>query len=149
MAITPEQIAARLPELVDGPHDDATTIALAQITAEAIRVLNHATTTRHGGLSEPATVYAVLGQLAAAAHRLPQLFGQLARWLAAENAAGRLAHTTGRLDDALDDVQASLHCDATEYGDAARYAEWLAGALDQAQQATAWLYRPAEGGEDR
>jgi enoyl-CoA hydratase/carnithine racemase len=84
----------------------------------------------------------VLGQLAAAAHRLPQLCGQLARWLAGQDTAGRLAHATGGLDDALDDVQASLDR-------AARHATRLGKALDQAHQATAWLYRPGDGGEDR
>jgi hypothetical protein len=139
--MTPQEIAARLPELTGGLHDDDTIIALAQITAEAIRALNHATFPP-GELSEPATAYAVLGQLAAAAHRLPQLCGQLSRWLAGENTAGRLAHTTGGLDEALDDIQASLDR-------AARHATRLGEALDQAHQATAWLYRPDDGGEDR
>ena len=90
MAMTPQEIAARLPELTGGPHDDDTITALAQITAEAIRALNHATFPR-AALSEPATVYRVLGELATAANRLPQLCSQLARWLAEENTAGRLA----------------------------------------------------------
>ena len=88
--MTPQEIAARLPELTGGPHDDATITALAQITAEAVRALNHATFPR-AALSEPATVYRVLGELATAANRLPQLCSQLARWLAEENTAGRLA----------------------------------------------------------
>jgi hypothetical protein len=140
--MTPQQIAARLPELTGAPHDDAAITALAQIIAEAIRALNHATFT-HAGLDEPATVNAVLGQLATAAHRLPQLFGQLARWLAEENTAGRLAHTADGLNDAVGDALASL--DLTARWAATRLAE----ALDQAQQATAWLYRPGDGGEDR
>lgn len=139
--MTLQEIAARLPELTGGPYDDHTIIAFAQITAEAIRALNHATLST-GGLGEPATAYAVLGQLAAAAHRLPQLCGQLAGWLAEENTAGRLAHTTGGLDDVLDDVQASLDR-------AVQHATQLGEALDQAHQATAWLYRPGDGGEDR
>jgi hypothetical protein len=139
--MTPQEIAARLPELTGGPHNDDTIIALARISAEAIRALNHATLPA-GGLSEPATAYTALGQLAAVAHRLPQLCGQLARWLAGENTAGRLAHTTGGLDDALDDVQASLDR-------AVQHATRLGEALDQAHQATAWLYRPGDGGEDR
>lgn len=139
--MTPQGIAARLQELTGGPHDDATIIALAQITAETIRALNHATFS-HAGLAEPATVNAVAGQLATAAHRLPQLSGQLAGWLTAENTAGRLAHTTGDLPDAMDDALASLDR-------ATRHSTRLAEALDQAQQATAWLHRPAGGGEDR
>ena len=70
--MTPQEIAGRLPELTGGPHDDATITALAQITAEAVRALNHATCPRRR-LSEPATVYRVLGELATAANRLPQL----------------------------------------------------------------------------
>ncbi len=139
--MNPQEIAARLPELADGPHDDDTTIALAEITAEALRALNHATLPT-AGLTEPATVYGVLGQLAAAAHRLPQLCDQLAGWLAAENTAGRLAHTTGGLADAVEDTLGSLDR-------AARHATRLGEALDQAQQATAWLYRRGGGGEDR
>jgi hypothetical protein len=139
--MTPQEIAARLPTLADGPHDDATISALAEITAEALRTLNHATLAPDR-LAEPATVYGVLGQLAAAAHRLPQLCGQLAGWLAAENTAGRLAHTTGGLPDVVEDALASLDR-------AARHATCLGEALDQAQQATAWLYRPGDGGDDR
>ena len=92
--MTPQEIAARLPELTGGPHDDDTITALAQITAEAVRALNHATFPR-AALSEPGTVYRVLGELATAANRLPQLCSQLARWLDEENTAGRLAHDSG------------------------------------------------------
>jgi hypothetical protein len=139
--MTPQEIAARLPELTGGPHDDDTITALAQITAEAIRALNHATIPH--ALTEPATVYRVLGELATAAHRLPQLCSQLARWLDAENTAGRLAHDSGALPRALHEATASLGVLAAS--DAAQ----LAGALDRAQQATAGLYRPSGGGEDQ
>jgi len=139
--MTPQQIAERLPELTGTPHDDAAITALAQITAEAIRALNHATFTQ-AGPEQPATVNAVLGQLAAASHRLPQLCGQLAGWLSQEYTAGRLAHTTGDLEDAVGDAQASLDR-------AARHATRLGEALDLAHQSTAWLYRPDKGGEDR
>ena len=105
--MTPQEIAARLPELTGGPHDDDTITALAQITAEAVRALNHATFPR-AALSEPGTVYRVLGELATAANRLPQLCSQLARWLAEENTAGRLAHDSGSLPDALYRVLARL-----------------------------------------
>jgi hypothetical protein len=139
--MTPQEIAARLPELTGGPHDDATITALAQITAEAIRALNHATITP-AGLSEPATVNRVLGQLATAAHRLPQLCSQLARWLEQENTAGRLAGDRD-LPGAMNYVMARLDQNAP------RYAALLGGALDDAQHATAGLYRPGDGGEDR
>jgi hypothetical protein len=61
--MTPQEIAARLPELTGGPHDDATITALAQITAETIRVLNHATRDS-GTITEPATLYAITAALA-------------------------------------------------------------------------------------
>ena len=132
--MTPQEIAARLPELTGGPHDDDTITALAQITAEAVRALNHATFPR-ATLSEPGTVYRVLGELATAANRLPQLATQLARWLDEENTAGRLAH---------DPAPARRH--GLRHGparpEAPRYAALLGGALDDAQQATAGLYRP-------
>jgi len=138
--MTPQEIAARLPELTGGPHDDASITAMAQITAEAIRALNHATFPG-AALSEPATVYRVLGELAIAANRLPQLLTQLARWLDAEKTAGRLAHDSGSLD-ALYRVLARLD-------EATRWAGLLGGALDDAQQATAGLYRPGGDGEDQ
>ena len=139
--MNPQEIAARLPELTGGPHDDDTITALAQITAEAVRALNHATFPR-AALSEPGTVYRVLGELATAANRLPQLLTQLARWLAEENTAGRLADDHD-LPGAMAYVMARLDQNAP------RYAALLGGALDDAQQATAGLYRPGGGGEDQ
>src|SRR5271166_4019354 len=139
-AMTPQEIAARMPELTGGPHDDATITALAQITAEAIRALNHATFPR-AALSEPGTVYRVLGELATAANRLPQLLTQLARFLDEENTAGRLA------DD--HDLPSALYRVLARLDEATRYAALLGGALDDAQQATAGLYRPGGGGEDQ
>jgi hypothetical protein len=139
--MTPEEIAARLPELTGAAHDDAAIVALAQITAEAIRALNHATFPPAGPVG-PATVYAVLGQLTLAVYRLPQLSGQLAGWLSREHSAGRLACTNGDVDDAVGAAQASLDRAA---GEAAR----LRNALNGALQATAWLCRAATGGEDR
>jgi hypothetical protein len=138
-AMTPQEIAARLPELTGGPHDDATITALAQITAEAIRALNHATFP-YAGLSEPATVYRVLGELATAANRLPQLLSQLARWLAEENTAGRLA------DDR--DLPGALYRVLARLDEATRWTGLLGGALDDAQQATARLSRVGQDGED-
>lgn len=140
--MTPQEIAARLPELTGGPYDDATITALAQITAESIRALNHATFPP-AGPTEPVTVNRMLAELASAAHRLPQLFAQLTRWLAAENSAGRLADDGGEV--ALTVV---LHGAQTGLGDAGPLASQLADALDQATWATAGLYRPGQDGED-
>ena len=68
--------------------------ALARSAAEAIRSLNHATLGQDG-LGQPADAYEVLGELSLAASRLPQLLGQVGRWLAAALAAGRLGCDDG------------------------------------------------------
>lgn len=70
------------------------TLALARTTAEAVRALNHATL-GGDGLGQPADAYAVLGELSLAASGLPQLLGQVGRWLAAALAAGRLGCDDG------------------------------------------------------
>jgi hypothetical protein len=70
------------------------TLALARSAAEAIRSLNHATL-GGDGLGQPADAYAVLGELSLAASRLPQLLGQVGRWLAAALAGGRLGCDDG------------------------------------------------------
>ena len=64
----------------------------ARSAAEAIRSLNHATLGQDG-LGQPADAYEVLGELSLAASRLPQLLGQVGRWLAAALAAGAAATT--------------------------------------------------------
>ena len=77
-------------------------------------------------------MYRVLGELATAANRLPQLLSQLARWLDEENTAGRLA-------DDHDLPGAMAYARARLDQNAPRYAALLGGALDDAQQATAGL----------
>ena len=49
------------------------------------------TSAAHGGITEPATVYPVVGDLSAAFYRLPQLLIQLADWIAIGADAGRIA----------------------------------------------------------
>ena len=131
--------------MTGGPHDDDTIIALAAITAEAIRVLNHATRDS-AAIGEPATTDRVLADLATAVDRLPQLLAQLTHWLTGQYTSGRLAHDRGQLTDAVTSVVAVLDRDA------APHAARLAAALNQAHQATAGLYRasgPGQGGEPR
>jgi hypothetical protein len=77
----------------DSPQATGPT-ALARATAEAVRGLNHATL-GGGGLGQPADAYEVLGELSLAASGLPQLLGQVGRWLAAALAAGRLGCDDG------------------------------------------------------
>jgi hypothetical protein len=84
-----------------GPHSDDYTRQVADGLAEAVRVLNHATQPGTGGVTTPATVSDVLGTLAAAVAGMDQLVRQLAEYLAAEHAAGRLGADSGSVADAL------------------------------------------------
>lgn len=64
---------------------------------QCIRFLNYATGSHApAGLVYPSTVYMVAADLSSAAHRMVQLFDQLADWLDREDAAGML----GTDDDA-------------------------------------------------
>ena len=84
---------------IDAPRDPAYTRAVAEAAAEAIRVLNHATFgAGNGALRHPSDIDAVLRSLAALAFRLPQLRSQLAAWLEAEQAAGRIQVTGGEYE---------------------------------------------------
>jgi hypothetical protein len=76
----------------DSPQ--AAPAALARTAAEAVRSLNHATL-GGDGLRQPADAYEVLGELSTAASRIPQLLGQIGRWLAAALAAGQLGCDDG------------------------------------------------------
>jgi hypothetical protein len=139
--MTPEQIAARLPQLADGPHDDTTITAMAQIIAEAARVLNHATRDAYA-ISDPATIYTVLGQLSAAAHRLSQLAEQVTCAVRVQGQDGRLAHT-GDLDAALVTLQDELGSNAM------LHAVLLGRDFGRAHETASGLYRPPRGGEGR
>ena len=94
--MSPDQLADELGRRLDGPHADEHTAGAALLAAEAVRFLNYATGSHSPvGLVYPATVYAVAADLSSAAGRMRQLFGQLARWLADEEAAGRLGTDDG------------------------------------------------------
>ena len=101
--------------------------ALARTAAEAIRSLNHATLGA-GGLEQPADAYEVLGELSLTASRVPQLLGQVGRWLAASLAAGRLG-----CDDGTDPA-AAVSGAWLFLSDARASAATLARDLEQAQQ---------------
>jgi hypothetical protein len=103
------------------------TLALARSAAEAIRGLNHATL-GGDGLAQPADAYAVLGELSLAASRLPQLLGQVGRWLAAALAGDRLG-----CDDGTDPA-AAVSGAWLFLSDARGSAAALAGNLSDAQQ---------------
>lgn len=78
---------------IDGPHSPSYTREVAAAFAEAVRVLNHATRSSADGLESPADVCAVVGDVQAAVGALPQLLHQLAEFLLAQAAAGRLGNT--------------------------------------------------------
>jgi hypothetical protein len=141
--MTPDQLADQLTARLNGPHNDTGTAGAARLAAEAARFLNHATGPHAAhGLTEPATVDRITGNLADAAYRLPQLCSQLGDYLAHEFAAGRLADDYGRLPY-LVVGQARHDLDA-----AARLADSLSKALAAAQSAVSGLHHLA-GGEDR
>ena len=103
------------------------TLALARAAAEAIRGLNHATRGAEG-LGQPSDAYAVLGDLSLTASRIPQLLGQVGRWLAAALADGRLG-----CDDGTDPA-AAVSGAWLFISDARASAASLARDLEQAQQ---------------
>jgi hypothetical protein len=133
--MTPGQMASELIGGLDGPHADKHTSATAHLAAETIRYLNYATGPHAcTGVTEPATVYAVLGGLATAVARLPQIFGQLTGWLDREQATGHLA------DDCGGPVAVLIDRTRHDLDRAARYAGELAGMLSAAQSATGRLH---------
>jgi hypothetical protein len=94
--MTPDRLVVELTRRLDGLHADEHTAGAADLAAEAVRFLNYASGHHAAdGLRYPATVYSVAASLAAAAHRMPQLFDQLTRWLYAEDAAGHLGCDDG------------------------------------------------------
>jgi hypothetical protein len=107
--------------------------ALARSAAEAVRGLNHATL-GGSGLAQPADAYQVLGELSLAAAGLPQLLGQVGRWLASALAAGRLG-----CDDGTDPAGAVSGA-WLFISDARASAAALARNLSQAQQQLAAVH---------
>ncbi|MFF5265377.1 hypothetical protein ACFY4C_41385 [Actinomadura viridis] len=117
----------------DGPHSDAYAIEVAQALAEAVRVLNRATALGRG-LSEPATAYAIVGGLAGAVGRMPQLLAQVSDYLYDEEfIAERLADDRGTTAGGL----ASLH---GQLGGARHQAHDLGETLRTLHSALSHLY---------
>lgn len=107
-----------------GPYSAEHTIHAAQVLAESVRVLNHATRTRDG-VPDPQTVHTVLGELATAIAGLDQLLPQLTEQLVRFKVAGRLADDSG--DPVLATAFAVMHIDGST-GTAAVLARHLAAA---------------------
>ena len=138
--MTPDQLTGHLTTRLNGPHSDEATAGAARLAAEVIRFLNYATMSRSGGLTEPATVPALMGELSSAVYRLPQLFGQVADWLNEETSAGRLADDHGRPVYRLTDEARLMLAKAMGRADD------LASALAAVQALTTSLH--AAGGEE-
>jgi len=133
--LPPAAYAAGLSAARHGPHDDAGTAGAACLAAETIRYLCYATS--HGGITSPATVCAVTGELSAAAFRLTQVLAQLSDWLQAQASAGRIGDDHGRTaGEVTDEASTALML-------AARHAGDLAGALAAAQNLAGTLHPAA------
>jgi hypothetical protein len=78
----------------DAPASPERTRQLAEAFAELARVLNHQALD-HGALEFPSEADRLIREIATAAARLPQLFGQVARWVALEDGAGRIEVPSG------------------------------------------------------
>lgn len=109
---------------------------LADQAAEAIRAANHATFPSAGGLRWPSDAYDVIASLGLLASRLPQLLGQLDRWLTREVEQGRVSVDGGAY---VGDPQAAAAVASHWLDTATTAADQLHRALDSAQQATAHL----------
>jgi hypothetical protein len=111
---------------------DPQTLELAERAAEAVRGLNHRTR-GPGALTGPAELYRLVAELALLAGGLPQLLGQLDRWLHFEHDAGRVR------SDNHDDPGPAV-CDAAAgLADAGAVARELADVLAGAQRHLAHL----------
>jgi len=131
----PEPVKLR----TDGPHSAEYTMQVANTLAEAARVLNYATMPGRGGLDYPGDVHSLLGALYTATERLPQLFGQLAAFLAGQRDAGNLADDDGR------DVIAQVALASFRLGKAHGAAVTLTEELQAAQNAVSGLYVKEDG----
>jgi hypothetical protein len=123
----------------DGPHSDDYTRHVAQALAESVRVLNHATRHRNG-VTEPATVNAVLSSLRDGLARMDQMLQQLDTRLVRFAQSGRLADTSG---DPFATVNSTLRQIVGLRADAAVMAE----RLDRAHNASSGLYLRDQDGE--
>lgn len=103
----------------------------ADIAAEAIRGLNHATQACSDAVTSPADVYDILAGLELLAIRLPQALTQLWRYLAHEHAAGRVLIVDGSYTG---DPDACLTATARELEQASAAACSLVEALAHARE---------------
>jgi hypothetical protein len=105
----------------------------ADVAAEAIRTLNHATVSGTG-YEYPSEVYEVVGALATTLMRLPQALRQAGTWLEREHEAGRVGHDRGEAFTAAEVYSAVLALD-----EAAAHADTVMRALNAAHTYTGHL----------
>jgi hypothetical protein len=109
----------------DTPASPERTRQVAEFIAEAVRYLNHATMD-HAAFGSPDDARRVLQEIATAAFRLPQLFGQVDRWLEREDEAERISVPSGQYrDNPLLAVATARDVLDTARADAARLSEDL------------------------
>jgi hypothetical protein len=138
---------SELPDVLrlDNPESPDRTRLLGGILAEAVRALNYATLGDVPGLEFPADADALLGNLALAVMRLPQLLGQVVAWLQDQNAAGRVEVRHG---EHRGDPIGAVAVTGVALMDACHAAGQLQAALDAARKVTATLGAPFSAGED-
>jgi hypothetical protein len=117
----------------DAPHSPDRTREAADLAAEALRYLNHATRDS-GALEYPNDAAAVLASLATLASRLPQLLSQISDRFGADLAAGRLTVEYGPY---AGDPRQAVAMVRRLLGDASANAGGLSERLDAAHQVTA------------
>jgi hypothetical protein len=122
------------------PDGDAAAIAAARAAASAAGDLA-AVAAGPDGLTSPATVHAVAGDLAALALALPLLCRRLSAWVSDEYSAGRLGTGTAARTPAAFAGPAWFHLEA-----AAGAAAQLGTALSAAAEAAGQLRRPGRDG---
>ena len=116
-----------------GPHSPEKTAEVADLVAEGIRYLNHATLGGAGGLEQPADIDRLISALATMASRLPQLFRQ------AEVNLDRIAEAPGVYDDRGHDAAQTVGSVSMGLRSASASADMLLESLHIAHQASAHL----------
>lgn len=122
---------------VVGPRSPDYTARVARAFAECVQVLNHATAAPDG-IGHAGVAQDVLGSLHQAMAGLPQLFGQLGRWLQGARETGALASAA--------DVAAAVAAVAEALDWAEIQIGTVTDSLYDAQRAILGLHSPGAGG---
>lgn len=126
-------------------HGDLTIGQLAEQAAELIRALNHLTLGGSGAITDPAEACEVVASLARVAGRLPQLLGQLSRWLVSEN---RMAHLRLDASSPTTDIGLAVTAAVIDLTEAAEGARRAGRALDASHQVLAHLAAASDMWDD-